>query len=135
MGFIYSVTNLFSADTYDSASTESADTDFQHASLYNIRPSKPFWFTSNANQWVKFDMGANTQATIAGVFNHNLTSGATVTLQANPADAWPGAWNTGLTYRQYDMGTIFNHTDRWWRFDFNDADIIFIVYKNQIFYT
>jgi hypothetical protein len=121
MGFIYSTTNLITAATLHSVSTE--NTIYVKENLYDLRPSKPFYFTAKAAQWVKLNFAAGAQrATLACVFNHNFTNAADCHIQANAADAWGApTFDQHLNWRDLDFYGLFDQTFAWWRLLLSDA--------------
>lgn len=81
-------------------------------------------------EWIKFDMGSAVQMDTLGIFGHNLTSGATVTLQANATDSWgsPTLDETLTLATDADsvvfpklVDSTFDQTLRYWRLTFVDA--------------
>jgi hypothetical protein len=71
---------------------------------------------------VKFDMGTATKITMLAVFGHNLTSVATVTLQANATDSWGApSFSMALTWHARCIAGFINQTYRWWRITIEDG--------------
>lgn len=119
MGFIYATTNLLDVSSLHSVSSE--DTLYVKENLYCQRPSKPFYFTSKLNQWVKLNFAAAPQRiTLVAAFNHNLTAAADCHVQGNAADAWPGTDVGHVPWRLYDKYLRFDQTFAWWRFWVDD---------------
>jgi hypothetical protein len=121
MPFNYSATNLVTAGTLLSVSTES--TIYKKEFLYDDRPSKPFYFTAKAGQTIYVDLGAiGTPVDLIALFNHNLTLAATMQIEANDL-GFPGAalWTGNFTWRQYDEYILPRVGYRYWLFTFTDA--------------
>lgn len=97
---IYVITNLVDIDSLDSVSTE--DELYIMENLYNKRPSKPFRFTDQDDEWIKVYLGTAGYVTFAGIFNHNfMCDGDTVVrIEAADADFTPG---TGAEDEAWDM--------------------------------
>lgn len=118
--FLWSFDNLLTEDTLVDTSTE--DAVYIDDYLYDYRPSRPFYFTAKAAQWVKIDFGAATDVTLCAVFNHNFTDAATIRIQGNAADAWGAPTvNELMTWREFDMYHVFSASQRYWRFYVDDA--------------
>ena len=78
--------------------------------------------TGDSSEWIKFDLGSAKQIKEVGIFGHNLTSGATVTLEANATDDWASpSYQTTLTYNADRIVKFLDETYRWWRITFADA--------------
>jgi hypothetical protein len=120
MGFNYSATNLLTAATLASVSTENAI--YPKENLYDDRPSKPFYWTSKLAQEIIINLGAITLVELIAIFNHTLLQAATVTAEANNA-GFPGAplWSQNFTWREYDMYMRPLQSYQFWRVYINDA--------------
>jgi hypothetical protein len=67
-------------------------------------------------------MGTATKITMLAVFGHNLTSVATVTLQANATDSWGApSFSMALTWHARCIAAFINQTYRWWRITIEDG--------------
>jgi len=78
--------------------------------------------TGDAAEWIKFDMGSAKKITMVAIFGHNLTSGATVTVEANSSDSWTTPAYTGaITWNELALVKFLDQTHRWWRITFADA--------------
>ena len=79
--------------------------------------------TADTGQWIKFDLGAAKKISMVALFGHNLTSGATVTLQANSDDYWggPPSYVKALTWNGRAIVEFISQTYRWWRITFEDG--------------
>lgn len=81
---------LYDSDTWDAATiTSSSETgDLADDNVVDDRVAKPWRTTGVSSEWIKFDLGSAVSLTCLGMFGFNLTSSATVTLQANSIDDW-----------------------------------------------
>jgi hypothetical protein len=128
MGLKYSITNLVNLTTLLSVTSEDAIFTKEH--LYNQRPSYPFRFSAKSGNQILVDLGAPTLVSLAGVFNHNLLSGASQfkikAAAANPPAGgnWDSPdWNSALpiTANFNDSFLRFSHTYRYWLLDIDDG--------------
>jgi len=78
MGIKYVTGNLITSATLDSVSSEDASGFYDKENLYNKMQSLPLRFTAKSGNYVIIDLGADTPVTFAGLYNHNLSTGATV---------------------------------------------------------
>jgi hypothetical protein len=119
MALYYSAVNLINVDTLFDVSTE--DTLYVKENLYGLRPSKPFYFTVKAAQWVKIDLLSPLLVNVCGIFNHNFTSSVTITV-VNYSDAWTTpVHTTGIKYRLYDIYRKINQTAQYWKLNVSDG--------------
>ena len=73
-------------------------------------------------EWLKFDLGSAKPVTEVALFGHNLTGGASITLEANAADDWSSpAFSRALTWHAGRIVAFLDRTYRWWRLVFADA--------------
>ncbi len=78
--------------------------------------------TGDTSEWIKFDMGSAKKITMVAIFGHNLTSGATVTVEANSSDSWTTpAYTATITWNERVLVKFLDQTYRWWRITFADA--------------
>jgi len=90
---------------------------------------KPWRTTGDTSEWWKVDLGSATSITAFGIFNHNFTSAATVTLQANATDSWGGpSYSQALTIATDSDSVVLprlvfflSESYRWWRITVADA--------------
>jgi hypothetical protein len=103
-----------------SASTQ--DDAFPLANLSNCRKGKPFKLTSHSGDIVIDLLMARTCDAVA-LLGHNLTSGATLTLEANSSDSWTAPpFQESLSYRAEDLYKKFTGASyRYWRLVVSDA--------------
>ena len=84
--------------------------------------AKKWRTTGDTGQWIKFDLGSAKKITMAALFGHNLTSGATVTLQANSEDSWgTPLYSQAMTWNAKAIVKFIDETYRWWRITFEDG--------------
>lgn len=82
---------LYNFDTWDAATitgSSEASTDLADDNVVNNAPGRVWRTTGNTSENIVFDLGSAQTITCFALFNFNLTSGATVTLQANASDSW-----------------------------------------------
>lgn len=76
----------------------------------------------DAAQWVKFDLGSAASVTHCIINGHNLTSGATVTLEGNATDVWTSPTvSESLTVADVIYKTFTGASLRYWRITIDDA--------------
>lgn len=78
MGIKYVTGNLITSVTLDSVSTEDASGFYNKANIYDKMQALPWRSTEKSGVYAIIDLGANTAVTFAGLFNHNLSTGASV---------------------------------------------------------
>jgi hypothetical protein len=92
--------------------------------------AKRTWFwrsTGCTAEWIKVDLGSAQGVKAVALISPNLTAGATITIEGNPTDAWPGAFSQALVpWDPGDSGVLLVffsalQTYRWWRISFADA--------------
>ena len=122
MAFLYATGNLIDINTLNAVSTE--DAIYLKENLYNKRPSFPFRFTQKTDQTITIDLADPALVTLLGLFNHNLSSVAMITLSA---DTDPPDWNapaygaTPVTWREEHLYLKLSETYRWWQIKITDA--------------
>ena len=86
------VTRIGHEDLVDDSGTtltgSSAATNLPVTNLKDNFVAVPWRTTGDTDENVVIDFGSAKQVTAVGIFGHNLTSGATVTLQGNASDSW-----------------------------------------------
>lgn len=123
---------VYNFDAWDGAtitSSSEASTDLADDNVVHDFVSLPWRTTGDTSEWVKFDLGSATAITCVGIFAHNLTSAATVTLQANASDSWGSpSYSQVLPVATDADGVVVPHivyylsqNYRWWRVTFADA--------------
>ncbi len=66
--------------------------------------------------WIRADLGSARRVRACFILDHNFSSGATLTLQANSTDDWVSpAYEQGLTYHEAKIGLFLDQTYRYWR--------------------
>ena len=124
---------LYNTDTWDAATVTSSSElgsqpDTNALTDYIGAP----WRTSGvAAEWIKFDLGGATEITQVSLFGLNLTSAATVTVEAHTSDSWGSpdlsqviAISTNadsVVLQRLSVYLTANNTKRWWRITFADA--------------
>jgi len=124
---------LYNSDTWDAATVtaSSAVGDLVAGNAVNDFLARPWRSASDGPEWIKFDLGAETTITQVSLFGVNVTSGATVFVQAHTSDAWTTPdLSQQLTIATdadgvvFDRITVFlaaNNAKRWWRVTFADG--------------
>ena len=74
----YVTGNLITSATLDSVSSEDPSGFYDKENIYAKIQALPLRFTSKSGEYVIIDLGSDTAVTFAGIYNHNLTTGATV---------------------------------------------------------
>lgn len=86
--------------------------------------SKPWRSTGCVSEWIKFDLGAAKNILAVILTGHNLTSAATVHVQANATDVWTlPSVDVVIPWSARDLVYLWaaNQSYRWWRFTIADA--------------
>lgn len=86
--------------------------------------SKVWRATGDTAEWIKFDFGSAQDVWVVAIVGHNFSSGATVTLQLNAADAWGApSVSQAITYDADIMLYVFTSAQsyRWARITIADA--------------
>jgi hypothetical protein len=104
------------------ASTE--DLLYPASNLLSQRLAKPFRTQHASAQTVVIDFGTAVTIDVAAILGHNVTSAATMTIEANATDSWgaPSAtasltWDSGIILRYLASAETF----RYWRFAVDDS--------------
>jgi hypothetical protein len=99
----------------------SEDATYTKANLISMPISKPFRFTGKASENIQIDLLSAYAITFIALVNHNLSSGATVTITSG-ASANPAGNSQTMTWRSGDMYKIFAAQNyRYWKIVFADA--------------
>lgn len=68
------------------------------------------------------DLGRPQAITAFALCHHNISSGATITLQANPADSWGSpAYGQAITWTEKHLCFFLHQTYRYWRLRIQDS--------------
>lgn len=114
--------NLVNAATAPTALT--ASPVYPIANIQNQRLAKPWRSTSITAQTIVVDLGSAQTISVAAVLGHNLTSGATITLEGNPSDSW-GSASVSTTITTIVGGMCLNYftggSHQYWRFSIDNA--------------
>ena len=99
--------NQLSSDV--SFTPSSVNLDYPIENIYDTYGSIVFKFTGYADENIVINKTDYFDFNSIGIYNHNLTSGATITLQANTSDSWGSPpYSVTLTWRDelvYDFVT------------------------------
>ena len=117
---------LYNMDTWDGATitgSSQANADLVPANVVHDHVSKMWRTTGKASENIVFDLGTATKITAFSMFTFNLTSGATVTLQANASNSWGSpSYSQALTIATDADGAVLprivyflDQTYRYWR--------------------
>lgn len=92
--------------------------------IQDVQLTKVYRSTGVTTEWIKFDLGS--AKSIKGVFilAHNITSGATIKIQANTSDSWTSpAVDQTLTYDNETIYYLFSSAQsyQYWRFYVEDS--------------
>lgn len=122
---------VYNFDTWQAATvTESSEiTGRASSNLLADAPGKSWVTTGDTSEWVVFDLGSAVAITCVYINQHNFTSAATVTLEANTADSWGSpAYSQALTVATDADGVVLpsicfflSETYRYWRLTVADA--------------
>jgi len=112
----------YADDAVVTASSEVAS--LPAVNVQSMWKSKPWRSTGCASEWIKFDLGAAPNILAVILTGHNLTSAATVHVQANATDVWTApsvditlAWSARDILHLWSSAQAF----QWWRFTVEDA--------------
>lgn len=103
-------------------STENPEYDFDTA-LNDTRLSRVGRTTSDTNQNIVFSFTGTVDVTYIALLTNNLTSGATVTIEANSSDSWgaPPVQETLTYYDGYWVTSFTQETYQYWRLTIDDS--------------
>ena len=93
------------------------------ANLQDSRPTAVWRTEGCADESVVIDLGSPGTATLAALLEHNLTSSATISLQANSADSWTSPpFSASLDWHPSIIIELFNQVSyRYWRLAVADS--------------
>ena len=122
----------YNFDTWDAGtitSSTEANSDLADDNVVNDFVSKPWRTSADTGEWWKIDLGSAVNITCIGIFGHNLTAGATVTLEAHATDSFGSpTYSQALTIQTNADSVVrpwivfyLNETFRWWRITFEDG--------------
>jgi hypothetical protein len=122
---------LYNYDAWDAGSiSESSDIAKRRGgNILLDQPGKSWVTTGDTGQWIVNDLGTNKKLTCFGIFNHNLSSTATITLEGNALDIWTSpTYSQALTIATNADGTVFprlvyflDETHRFFRLTIEDG--------------
>ena len=124
---LYNAASDLSATVVTASSQGTSNTD---GNVQDERVGKVWRTSSDTAEWIKFDLVVTSKKVdVIGIFNHNLTASAVVTLEGHTADSWgtPDVSET-LTIATDGDGNVIprivHHftqaTKRWWRLTIDD---------------
>lgn len=115
------LTYLADTDNVAKAATitaSTADANYPVANVKALPVSKPFRFTGKTSENLQIDLGSAKPVDCIALLNHNMVSGAVVTINAgNSANPDGSTYQTTMTWRQYDSFKILPNyvTYRYWK--------------------
>ena len=116
----------------DSTTTLTASSTASGSAVANLQSdfvAKTWQATGKTDENVVFDLGSAKNTKVAGIFGHNFTSAATVTLQANATDSWGApTYSQALTVEVDALSDVIpkivfflDQTYRYWRIRIQDT--------------
>ena len=123
---------LYNMDSWDSSTvthSSEANTDLVAENVLHDHIAKLWRTTGKASEWIVFNLGSAKKITCFSMFSFNLTSSATVTLQANASDSWGSpSYSQQLTIATDADGNVLqrivfflDQTYQYWRVTFADS--------------
>jgi hypothetical protein len=115
---------LYNNTVYDATLVASSNQLGYGASLLADKTPFSKWkATGNVEEYVVIDLQSAKAISGFALFNHNFTSSATITLEANTSNSWGApAFTKTLTWSTYYVWTYFvEQTYRYWRIVIEDA--------------
>jgi hypothetical protein len=102
-------------------SESSQSSTYPAVNVRSLPISQPWRTTGITSEYVEFDLGSAHSITLIALINHNLTSGATITVKAG-ASANPSTFTQVMTWRKYDAFVVIAaQSYRYWRITFADT--------------
>ncbi len=113
--------NLIDDITASAISVLTEDSNYPKDNLLDQRLVIPYRTTSPTAQTAIFDLGSAQAVTIAGILGHNISSAASITVEANSSDSWPGATSKTVVHNAGIMLNFFSSLSyRYWKFTIDD---------------
>jgi hypothetical protein len=114
---------LAQTDVTVTVAASSADANYPVANVNVLPVAKPFRFTGKTSENLQIDLGAARVVNLVAILNHNLTSGATVTVNGgSSANPNGGQYTTTISWREFDaFKLITTQTWRYWKLIFADT--------------
>ncbi|MBU0994120.1 MAG: hypothetical protein KJ737_16640 [Proteobacteria bacterium] len=100
------------------------DPDYPKENLFNKRMSKRGGFAGSRSGSIVIDLGSTQTVNGIALMNHNLTSGATISIAGNSSNSWGSpAFSVTIPYREFDAAIVFDIDQdyRYWRLSVNDS--------------
>jgi hypothetical protein len=130
MAGAYLATNVIDSDATITPST--VDTSYPVTNLYDRIAAKVFRCTSKTTLTLEFDLGSAHPADTIAIINHNMTSGASLSLKAGDSPN-PSTGIATPTYRARDIWKAFTDTSkRYWKLEISDGSNPAILQIGQI---
>ncbi len=124
---LYSAASDLTTATITSSSDGSSNTD---DNAVDNRVGKVWRTDSDTDEWIKWDLATAKDVDCVAIFNHNLTSSATVTIEGNSSDFWsPPTFSETLTLVSDSDSNVIarighflasQQSYRWWRLKVTD---------------
>ena len=119
-------------DAWDASTvthSSEANSDLVAENVLHDHIAKLWRTTGKASEWIRFDLGSAKQIKVFSMFSFNLTSSATVTLQANASDSWGSpSFSQALTIPTDSDSNVLqrivyflDQTYRYWRVTLADS--------------
>ena len=123
---------LYDMDAWDASTvthSSEANTDLVAENVLHDHIAKLWRTSGKTSEWIRFDLGSAKQIKVFSMFSFNLTSSATVTLQANASDSWGSpSFSQALTIPTDSDGNVLqrivyflDQTYRYWRVTLADS--------------
>ncbi len=109
----------------NAAITANSETSgYPATNIQDVQLAKKYRSSGVSSEWIKFDFGG--AKAIKGIFvlGHNITSGATIKIQANSSDTWTSpAIDQNMNYDEDVIYYLFSSEQsyQWWRFHVEDG--------------
>jgi hypothetical protein len=116
-------TNYVDARPATSLTALTENPSFPAINMQEQRLSKVYRSTAITSQTVIIDLGSAQGITTAAILGHNLSTSATITLDANTTNSWGSpATSKTLIWNADAILLFFNSVSyRWWKFTINDT--------------
>lgn len=119
----YSVTNMAAASTSTLTVSGSADSaNYPTTNLTDSAPAPRWRASAKTGVWIKVNLGSAQTVKFAALLNHNLTTGATVTLEGHASDSWGApSYSASMTWRSPHIFLVLSQSYQWWRITITDS--------------
>jgi hypothetical protein len=102
----------------------SSNSSYPLSNLNSLPISKPFRFTGATSENLQIDLGSAKTISLVALVNHNLTSAATITINAGASANPDGStFTTTIPWKLYDAWKVLNpaQTYRYWKIIIADS--------------